>query len=51
MAQDRIDRARLARVFGDVLPETSKDERSQESVADSARDDDWLRAQVPPHHG
>lgn len=46
-------RARLDRVFGDVLPETTSDERD----AGVRRDDDsdpgeeWLRAQVPPHHG
>ncbi len=43
-------RRRLAAVFGDVLPETTRDERGA-----TARDEDatdvWLRAQVPPHHG
>ena len=43
---------RLAEVFGDVLPETTSDERDPESseVEDSARDA-WYRDQVPPHHG
>jgi hypothetical protein len=47
-------RRRLAAVFGDVLPDTTSDERD----AESARDDEdgdakdrWLRGQVPPHHG
>lgn len=40
---------RLAAVFGDVLPETTSDER--DPAADPASGDDWLRAQVPPHHG
>ncbi|MEV4633181.1 hypothetical protein ACIBED_14895 [Rhodococcus coprophilus] len=46
----RIDRARLARIFGDVLPETTRDERDSggEGRGDS---DEWLRRQVPPHHG
>ena len=47
-------RRRLAAVFGDVLPETTSDERSPESVvehADETAGDAWLRAQVPPHHG
>ncbi len=47
-------RRRLAAVFGDVLPETTSDERDPETAADgSAEDagDRWLRAQVPPHHG
>ena len=45
-------RARLARVFGDVLPETTRDERDPEEPTGRERgSDDWLRAQVPPHHG
>jgi hypothetical protein len=44
-------RRRLAEAFGDVLPETTSDERDP---GESMRDDDtdeWLRGQVPPHHG
>lgn len=45
-------RKRLAEVFGDVLPETTKDERDDESRDHrEAGTDAWLRAQVPPHHG
>jgi hypothetical protein len=47
-------RRRLAAVFGDVLPETTRDERDREEPSTGAGDgrgDDWLRAQVPPHHG
>ena len=48
-------RKRLAAVFGDVLPETTKDERDSDDppAQGSAEDrtDAWLRAQVPPHHG
>ena len=51
-----VRRQRLADVFGDVLPETTSDERDQPDEA--ARDggpgdaqDRWLRGQVPPHHG
>ena len=45
----RMNRARLARIFGDVLPETTRDERGPgEERPDS---DEWLRGQVPPHHG
>lgn len=48
-------RRRLAEVFGDVLPETTSDERdpdapTRESASESAGEA-WLRAQVPPHHG
>jgi hypothetical protein len=39
---------RLAAVFGDVLPETTTDERDEEPAKGS---DDWLKSQVPPHHG
>jgi hypothetical protein len=44
---------RLAEVFGDVLPDTTADEREpDEKSADSAdRGDTWLKEQVPPHHG
>ena len=44
-------RRRLAEVFGDVLPDTTSDERDDSSDGESSdRRDDWLRAQVPPHH-
>jgi hypothetical protein len=43
---------RVAAVFGDVLPDTTSDERDTESPEqrDEAQDR-WLRSQVPPHHG
>jgi hypothetical protein len=44
-------RRRLAAVFGDVLPETTSDERDPEPNDDESSGDAWLRAQVPPHHG
>ena len=46
-------RRRRARIFGDVLPETTGDDRADalERDADGAGNDDWLRRQVPPHHG
>ena len=46
-------RKRLAAVFGDVLPETTQDERDPGEARASGEDatDAWLRAQVPPHHG
>jgi hypothetical protein len=45
-------RRRLAEVFGDVLPDTTSDERD-DPATDPARSgsDAWLRDQVPPHHG
>jgi hypothetical protein len=41
-------RRRLAAVFGDVLPETTRDERDP---GEDGTSEDWLRRQVPPHHG
>lgn len=49
---DAERRARLDRVFGDVLPETTSDERDPGVRRDDSDPDEaWLRAQVPPHHG
>ena len=44
---------RRAEVFGDVLPQTTGDERaSGDEPGDRVGGtDDWLRRQVPPHHG
>ena len=46
---------RLAEVFGDVLPDTTSDERDEGSDSTDGRDesarDAWYRDQVPPHHG
>ncbi len=49
-------RKRLAEVFGDVLPETTADEREPGSAGGGSEPgvdagEAWLRAQVPPHHG
>ncbi len=44
-------RRRLAAVFGDVLPETTSDEREPQDTESENAGDRWLRAQVPPHHG
>jgi len=44
---------RLARIFGDVLPETTRDEQDDAGEPGAAErgSDAWLRAQVPPHNG
>lgn len=43
---------RLAEVFGDVLPEQTKDDQAPEGGdTDVGASEDWLRRQVPPHHG
>ena len=46
-------KARLARIFGDVLPESTSDDRDEPAPERSGESssDAWLRAQVPPHHG
>jgi hypothetical protein len=46
-------RKRLAEVFGDVLPDTTRDERDDDDARGQRESgtDAWLRAQVPPHHG
>jgi len=42
-------RRRLSAAFGDVLPDTTRDER--EPGGDRDDSEEWLRRQVPPHHG
>lgn len=45
-------RARLDRIFGDVLPETNGDETARNrSREGGGGTDEWLRSNVPPHHG
>jgi hypothetical protein len=42
-------RRRLAEVFGDVLPETTSDERGGGASPDDR--EAWYRENRPPHHG
>ncbi|GGU47275.1 hypothetical protein [Lentzea flava] len=44
----RRRRRRLAEVFGDVLPETTSDERGAAPAEDR---DAWYEENRPPHHG
>jgi hypothetical protein len=50
---DWARKRRLAAVFGDVLPDTTADERDPDnkSAGSAERSDTWLKEQVPPHHG
>ena len=50
---DWVRKRRLAEIFGDVLPETTSDERDDDPSRGPREDagDAWLRSQVPPHHG
>jgi len=47
-------RRRRARVFGDVLPEATRDDQVDgwgEGQRGPEGSDEWLRGEVPPHHG
>lgn len=48
--RERIRRRRLAEVFGDGPPAQTRDDLPDPGEADASRDE-WLRGQVPPHHG
>ena len=43
-------RRRLAEVFGDVLPEQTTDDAAEQEPRPGGGEE-WLRRQVPPHHG
>jgi len=49
-AERAARKRRLAEVFGDVLPEQTKDDKSTEGD-DTSSSEKWLKEQVPPHHG
>lgn len=49
-------RRRLAEIFGDVLPEQTADDTAEASDPSDRRtpelvQEDWLKSQIPPHHG
>ena len=44
-------RQRLAAIFGDVLPDATADNRDLEDPRSSRDNEEWLKRQVPPHHG
>lgn len=48
---DAARQKRRARVFGDVLPDATSDERGDAWGDREGNADEWLRRQVPPHHG
>jgi len=43
-------RKRLARIFGDGPPEQTSDDLPDPGEGEQSNDE-WLRRQVPPHHG
>lgn len=48
-------RRRLAEIFGDVIPEQTSDDADPDGAAGrrtgEQAQEDWLKSQVPPHHG
>jgi hypothetical protein len=49
-AERAARKRRLAKVFGEVLPEQTRDDQDSET-SDTRSSDQWLQEQVPPHHG
>jgi hypothetical protein len=43
-------RRRLEEIFGDALPEVTRDERPDAPAPGDPGEDEWLRANRPPHH-
>ena len=53
-AEDAAARARARRraeVFGEVLPESTRDDRDPSSPREGDAGEEWLKSNVPPHHG
>jgi hypothetical protein len=52
-AREAVERRRrLAEIFGEVIPEqTSDDESADDRRTEERVQEDWLKRQVPPHHG
>lgn len=49
-------RRRLSEVFGEVIPEQTADDSTESGNGADRRteekaQEDWLKSQVPPHHG
>lgn len=46
-------RRRLARIFGEGLPEQTRDDLDpgEDEATAEERSEEWLRRQKPPHHG
>lgn len=42
---------RRAQFFGDVLPESTRDDRDDSGGYSDRSSEEWLRRQRPPHHG
>ena len=46
----RRSRELVNRVFGDAIPDVTRDEQEPVSPDDHADRDRWLQDNVPPHH-
>lgn len=48
-------RRRMAEIFGEVIPDQTSDDADDAGPADRRTEEkaqeDWLKSQVPPHHG
>jgi hypothetical protein len=47
---------RMAEIFGDVLPDQTSDDTAEagdraDRRTEEKAQEDWLKSQVPPHHG
>lgn len=52
LRQEAERRRRRAAVFGEVLPETTQDDRDEREPRGAGSEAErWLRSNVPPHHG
>jgi alpha-ketoglutarate-dependent taurine dioxygenase len=53
--KDAARRRRLAEIFGEVIPDQTSDDTDSGEGADRRSEEqvqeDWLKRQVPPHHG
>ncbi|MGL4305963.1 MAG: hypothetical protein ACRCSF_07395 [Mycobacteriaceae bacterium] len=49
-AGESVSKRRLNEVFGEVLPELTKDEVGDSDYLATSSNDAWLRDNVPPHH-
>jgi hypothetical protein len=47
---EKAGRRRLDEIFGDVLPDTTSDERADEGERPEENRESWYERNRPPHH-
>ena len=47
----RRSRDAVNKIFGDSMPDTTRDERYDERPDEGDERERWLRDNIPPHHG